>query len=197
MASGQELCQSQQEIRALKGSIGAGQVRAQTMLCVLRGFGSAAGSSPDWPGARLAWHFHQSSWNYSCCLFMTCARVWIEAWSIGAAQGWVKALPKSCASSSATSFPKIRGFPILPYTAFSLTCLFLSLFLWIHLSEFPAVVLRFLLFMWGGQRVARPAEQVLQPPPAPVNKFITSPILQPRGFRQAERFIILLTLHSS
>lgn len=41
------------------------------------------------------------------------------------------------------SFPKICCFPIFPYPAISLPSFFPSSFLWIHLGEFPAIILMF------------------------------------------------------
>lgn len=132
---------------ALKVPSVPGGCRARTPLCELR-----AGSDPlpaphrAWPGARLAWHFHQSSWNCYCCLFVACARVWIGARGCSQLKDGSKLSPRAALPVQQhvlKSFPKIGGFPIFPYPAISLTSLFPSLFFWIHWGEFPAVVLSF------------------------------------------------------
>ena len=41
------------------------------------------------------------------------------------------------------SCPKICRFPVFPYPAISLPSFFPSAFLWIHLGEFPAIILTF------------------------------------------------------
>lgn len=172
-----------------------------TTLCVLRvGLDPLPAPHQAWLGARLAWHFHQPSWNCYCCLFMACARVWVGARGCSQLKDGSKLFPRAVLlvqQHVLTSFPKYVGFPSFPTQPFPSPLSFHLCFYGFTWANFLPWFSGFLLSVWGGQRVARPAEQVLQPPPALVNKFITSPIPQPRGFRQAGRFIILLTLHSS
>lgn len=124
-----------------------GRSRGWTTLCVLRvGLDPLPAPHQAWPGARLAWHFHQSSWDCYCCLFMACARVWIGARGCLQLKDGSKLFPRAALPVQQhvlKSFPNICGFPVFPYPDISLTSLFPSLFLWIHLDEFPAVVLRF------------------------------------------------------
>lgn len=130
-----------------EGAVGAGRVsRPDRALCAPRGLEPLPSPHQAWPGARLARHFHQSSWNYYCCLFTACARVWIGARGYLQLKDGSKLFPRAALPVQQCvlkSSPKRCDFPIFPYPTTSLTALFPPLFLWIHLGEFPAVVLRF------------------------------------------------------